>query len=248
MKKILFMSVLLLCSVSIVAQVATTGHVYDKNKNPIPFANIAVLNCKDSTLLNGGVSGDDGFFYVEIPSDKQYSLENYLLRVSFVGYKTVYRYIPIGASQNDSITLAPETKVLNSVTILGQQKLFTMSGSTLTVNVENSILEKSGRLENLLNKIPFVSGSGDSYNVFGRGHAMIYINGKKVVDDSELKSLLSVDIKKVDVITNPGANYDATTQAVIKIYTKQNRVTDSVSVLILFSIIQENCRIMSPCH
>lgn len=220
MKTILVVSILLLCSVSTFAQSLITGHVYDENKNPIPFANVAVLSCGDSTLLNGGVSDNGGTFRIEMSLDGQYQFENYLLRVSFVGYTTEYRHIPVRTSQNDSIVLISEPEVLSVVSVLGKQKLFTMKGSTLTANVEHSVLEKSGRLEDLLNKIPFVSGAGASYHVFGRGQATVYINGQKVIDDSELKSLLSADIKKVDVITNPGANYDGTTRSVIKIYTK----------------------------
>ena len=50
-------------------------------------------------------------------------------------------------------------------------------------------------------------------------HLLFYINGRQVRDDSELDQLNSEDIKSVEVVTNPGARYDATVTAVIRIQT-----------------------------
>ena len=55
--------------------------------------------------------------------------------------------------------------------------------------------------------------------MLGKGTPLIYINGRQVRDDSELDQLNSEDIKSVEVVTNPGARYDATVTAVIRIQT-----------------------------
>jgi hypothetical protein len=48
---------------------------------------------------------------------------------------------------------------------------------------------------------------------------MVYINGRRVSDVSELDRLQSNEIQSVEVITNPGAQYDATVRAVVRIRT-----------------------------
>lgn len=61
---------------------------------------------------------------------------------------------------------------------------------------------------------------GEGFEVFGKGAPLIYINGREIRDVSELDQLKSEDIKNVEFITNPGANYDASVKCVVKIRTK----------------------------
>ena len=91
----------------------------------------------------------------------------------------------------------------------------------MTTTVVGSVLEKAGTMENLLDRIPNVSAQNGSIKVFGRGERVIYINGRQMRDKSELDRLHSDNIKSVEVITNPGARYAASTKAVIRITTRR---------------------------
>ena len=62
-----------------------TGTIIDEQGQPVAYANIAILNPADSTLLSGGVSNESGYF--AIPYEKP----TVIARISYVGYKTVYR-------------------------------------------------------------------------------------------------------------------------------------------------------------
>ncbi|MBR3716694.1 MAG: TonB-dependent receptor family protein, partial [Bacteroidaceae bacterium] len=53
----------------------------------------------------------------------------------------------------------------------------------------------------------------------GKGTPLIYINGRKITDASELSRLQSNEIQSIEVITNPGAQYDATVRSVVRIRT-----------------------------
>ena len=66
-----------------------------------------------------------------------------------------------------------------------------------------------------------VLGREGNFEVFGKGTPFIYINGRKVQDLAELSHINSSDIKNVEVITNPGAKYDASVKSVIRIRTKR---------------------------
>ena len=79
-------------------------------------------------------------------------------------------------------------------------------------NVAGTVLEKAGTGNDLLSKLPGVSAEEGTVNVFGSGTAEIYINGRKMRNASELDQ---------EVVRNPGARYDATVKAVVRIYTKK---------------------------
>ena len=74
--------------------------------------------------------------------------------------------------------------------------------------------------------------------MLSKGEPEIYINNKKVRNPNELKQLKSVDIKSVDVITAPGAQYNAEVNAVIRIKTLKSQ-GDGLS-LIATSQLQRN--------
>lgn len=62
-----------------------TGTIIDDQGHPVAYANIAILNPADSTLIGGGVSNESGYFAIP------YEQPVVLARISYVGYKTVYR-------------------------------------------------------------------------------------------------------------------------------------------------------------
>ena len=188
-----------------------TGNLIDEQGQPVAYANIAVLNPADSTLLSGGVSNEAGRFVVP------YEQPTILARISFIGYKTVYRL----CSHEDmgTIRLQRDSYVVKGVEVRGSVPQFKATNGGMTVKVQNSILHDIGTTSELLSMIPLVQGRDGKFEVLGKGEPEIYINNKKVRDASELKQLKSTDIKSVDVITAPGAKYNAEVSAVIRIKT-----------------------------
>ena len=119
------------------------------------------------------------------------------------------------------------------MTIRAKRKAFSLKDGAFVANVSAvPSLRNSGSIDNLLNRIPFVQGSGGSYSVLGTGgEATLYLDGQRVQDASILKHLRSQDIASVEVINTPGAQYKASTKSVIKIHTikKQNMTSLSAS-------------------
>ena len=136
-----------------------------------------------------------------------------------MGYNTVYK--PVQPADLGTVRLIPDTQLLNEVVIKGDLPRTRVKGDAMVTTVTGSILEKAGTGNDLLNKIPGVSAEEGSVNVFGSGAAEIYINGRKMRDASELEQLESNNIKSVEVVRNPGARYDASVAAVIRIFTKK---------------------------
>ena len=194
------------------------GRVVDENGHSIEFANISLygaadLNSSDRnpTFINGGVSNENGDFVIPCKARQM------ILKVSYIGYKTVTRNISVG--HIGTITLQPETYMVKGVEIKGEIPQYKAAQGGLTVDVQHSILHDIGTADDLLSMIPMIQCSNGKFEVLAKGEPEIYINNKKVHDPSELKQLKSADIKSVDVITSPGAQYNAEVNAVVRIKT-----------------------------
>jgi len=187
------------------------GTLIDEQGQPVAFANIAVLNPADSTLLSGGVSNEAGQFVVP------YEQHKILVRISFIGYKTVYSL----CTQEDMgiIRLQRDSYVVKGVTVKGHVPQYQMGSEGLVTNVENTPLSQLGTAGDVLKHVPGIITKDDQYEVFGKGTPIIYINGRKMRNNRELEQLKSTDIKNIELISNPGAKYDATVGAVVKIQT-----------------------------
>lgn len=69
------------------------------------------------------------------------------------------------------------------------------SSDAMRTIVTGSILEKAGKGVDVLNRIPQLKADKDgSVEVFGRGNAEVYINGRKVMDLKELSRIQSDQI------------------------------------------------------
>lgn len=189
-----------------------TGTITDTDGNPMGFVNVVLLTLPDSTFVQGATSDDDGRFNIVTPADKG------LLKVSCVGYETQYLEIPNG-KDHISIQLREDSQMLSEVTVKGQLPKTKLTGNSMVTNIAGSVLEKSGTAKEMLAKVPGMTQKGDDLEVLGKGTPIYYINGRKVSDLDELKRLRSEEIKEVEVITNPGAQYDATVSAVVRIKT-----------------------------
>ena len=200
------------------------GRVVDEKGSPIEFANISLLNAiqvegdsksptpnQSFSCINSGVSNENGDFV--IPCDAR----RVTLRVSCIGYKTVERNVSVGTV--GTITMQPETYTLNGITVKGEIPQYRMTAGGVEVDVQHSILHDIGTADDLLSMMPMVQRRDGKLEVIAKGEPEIYINNKKVRDAAELKQLKSSDIKNVDIITAPGARYNAEVNAVIRIRT-----------------------------
>lgn len=208
-----YLSIMILPKTSYAQSIS--GRIIDELSQPLPFANIILLSQNDSSYIRGTVSKDNGMFEIEI-TDK-----NCILKVSSIGYKTIYANIQLGNIGN--IQMQPETYTMGGVTVTGHRPQIKISDEGMVVNVQNSLLRQAGTADDVLSQIPRISGSNGSFNVFGKGKPLIYINNRKITNPSELSQLKSSDIKDVEVITNPGAQYGGIVQSVIRIKTIKQR-------------------------
>ena len=189
------------------------GNIIDEQGQPIAYANVYLLHPSDSTLIGGGVSNEAGLFVIPCETTPV------LVRISFVGYKTVYKHC--NSTELGTIRMQPETMTIKGVVVTGERPKVQLQGNSLVMNVEGTVMERMGTAEDVLSRVPTISKKGDVFEILGKGVPLIYLNNRKLTDLQELKNIQSDNIKTVEIIQNPGARYDATVNAVIIIHTKR---------------------------
>ena len=190
-----------------------TGTIIDENRQPVPYANVYLLHPSDSTVIGGGVSNEAGVFVIP------YEQSPVLARISYVGYKTVYKLCD--QSEVGTIKMQPDSYTLNGVVVQGERPKVVLQGNSLMMNVEGTVMERLGTAEDVLTRVPMIAKRGEGFEILGKGAPLIYVNGRKLRDLQELKNIQSDNIRNVEVIQNPGARYDASVNAVIIIRTKR---------------------------
>ena len=220
MKRLILFSMMCLMVIASTAQ-NISGRVIDEQAKPMPFANVVLVSRADSAFIAGTMTKDDGTF--SISTDKQ----DGLLKVTSVGYTT--KYLDARTGNVGDIQMQPDTKELGEVVVKGERPQYKMTTGGMTVDIQNSLLKDVGTADDVLSMLPQVQGGDGNFTVFAKGTPEIYINNKKVQNAHELKRLKSTDIKSVDVITSPGAKYNAEVGAIIRIKTKK-RQGDGISM------------------
>ena len=192
------------------------GRVIDTQGEPLPFVSVALLTA-DSTYIQGATSDVDGFFQIQTTD------ACCILRFSYIGYRT--KFVNVNGSEIGTIQMEEDQAMLNEIVVKGQMPKTKLTGNSMITTIEGTILGQSGTAKEMLAKVPGMTLKGEDLEVLGKGTPVFYINGRKMQDKDELKRLRSEEIQSVEVITNPGAEYDATISAVVRIKTVRREGT-----------------------
>ena len=202
-----------------------TGTIIDEQSQPVAYANVAILNPADSTLLSGGVSNESGYFAIP------YEQHKVLARISYVGYKTIYKIC--SQPEVGTIRLQPETVSLKGVTVKVERIVSTTENGHLVYNMPMLLqVYPADNAYDALTNIPGVSEMNGSIMFSGRTVTLI-INGKpttlsadKVVE--RLKQMPAAMLAKAEVMPSAPAKYHVRGMA-INIVTKDFTGTNQLS-------------------
>jgi len=221
----------MMCLVAMAAKAQSiNGRILDEQSQPMAFTNVVLLNRADSAFIAGSVTDDDGTFTIAT------DCTDCLLKVSSVGYVT--KFVDARQGSVGDVVMQAETHTVGEVVVKGERPQYKMMTGGMTVEIQNSLLKDVGTADDVLSMLPNVEGEDGKFTVFAKGTPEIYINNKKVQNARELKQLKSTDIKSIDVITSPGAKYNAEVGAVIRIKTVR-RQGEGISAE-LFSQVRYN--------
>lgn len=208
MKILISICLLISAGLTSYAQEILKGRVSDASGEPVPYANVALLSKADSTIVSGTVTDEDGTFSIASEEDR-------ILMVAMLGYETIY----LTPSENMTIILKEDPALLEGAVSTGMMVKTRVTATSMVTEIQGTVLGSSGSVLEMLGKVPGMISKGDELEVLGKGSPVIYMNGRKLHDMNELKQMRSEDVQSVEVINNPGAQYDATVSAVVRIRT-----------------------------
>ena len=116
------------------------------------------------------------------------------------------------------------THELQEVVVTAKQPATKLVGTTLVSTIPGTNLADLGTALDVLAQLPMIKVEDNAVSVIGKSNVEIYIDGRPMRDEQELQQLLSSNIKKVELLMAPGAAYESTTGAVLKITTRRNFV------------------------
>ncbi|MDP9077650.1 MAG: TonB-dependent receptor [Bacteroidota bacterium] len=237
-RNLLVLFALVVCSgVSVEAQNVRakgkiTGKVTDAiTKTPVDFATISVFKPGVASPFNGISADQKGNFTIDNlpPGD-------YRVTVDFLGYEPkVFDHVLINAAAPavslGNILLAASQHQLNTVSITAKAPVVENKIDKLVYNAANDLTAQGGVALDVLKKVPMVSVDIDgNVELQGNANVRFLINGKpssifgaSLAD--ALQSIPASQIKSIEVITSPGAKYDANgTGGIINIVLKDSKV------------------------
>ena len=188
------------------------GVICDENQNPVKFANVILMGV-DSVCIAGTITDVSGKFNFQSDYPKAK-----LMQITSFGYKTLIK-TPDEKNDMGKLMLVSDNILLDEVTITAQRPSQHLTKGGIITTVNGSVLSLLGNAMDVIEQLPGVMREDDKFTVFGKGTPTIYVNGRKLMDNSELYRMSSKDIASVEVISNPGAKYGAEVRSVLLVRT-----------------------------
>src|SRR5579872_7182194 len=238
MKKLIVLLLSMSCFCGVKAQHAETSHptvritgkiIDSATHQPIQYATITLYSAKATKAVGGMMTGNKGEFAIEAPRSGSYTLT-----IECIGYKT-RRIGPFPGEERKTglgdIPLAIHATEQQAAVVTAPRGLIENKLDKIVYNAEKDITSIGGVATDVLKKVPMVSVDVDgNVDIMGNTNILFLINGRPSsifgnnLSDA-LQSIPASQIKSIEVITSPGAKYDAEgTGGIINIILKDNRI------------------------
>lgn len=207
------------------------GRVQDAQGAPVPFANVILL--RDSSIVRGAVTDEQGHYQLIVPDGP------YHMRINAIGYEVLH--IPVVHQDMGVQVLQQNRQQLGEVVVRGNKPLIQQREEGMVLHVESSIMSKGSMALEVLERAPgiVIDHRDGNISLNGKSGVTVMLNGKllrlplaQVI--AMLSSMRADDIEKIELLTTPGAGYDAEGNAgIINIVLKKNAkpgASGSVSV------------------
>ncbi len=188
------------------------GRIIDMDTDmTVEYANVLVNSLQDSTLVNGGMSDDQGYFRVEnlVPG-------SYYVEVKFIGYEDYIFHTVRIDDENPQVDLGniPLKKSvihMDGVQVEAERPIINYEIDKKVIDVRKQATSESGTAVDLLQNVPSVDVDFDG-NVSLRGSSSftVLIDGRPTILDANdaLAQIPASTIEQIEIITNPSVKYD----------------------------------------
>ena len=208
------------------------GIVADNTGEPEAYATVRIYPAADTSKVSSmGITKDNGQFNLSLDRTGKY-----LLKVVSIGRQPLQKEFVVTSSTTSvdlgTLTVSNDDKMLGEITVTAVRPVVTKEIDRIGYDVQADDESKTSTLEEMLRKVPLVSVDTDgTITVKGSSDFKIYKNGRpnnsftKNAKDI-FKAIPASMIKKIEVITDPGAREDAEgVGAILNIVTLENTIT-----------------------
>ncbi|MCM1319699.1 MAG: TonB-dependent receptor [Muribaculaceae bacterium] len=186
-----------------------TGQIVNDQQEPVLGASVVLLSLPDSIYVAGAATSADGYFEIA----KDISSEPYLLRVEAFGYSTEMLNVDAHTKMPMLINLKLGSTQLAEIVVSGKGPMTTQEAGKF-IFIPNNLADDVPSARGLMDYVPLVTWSDRDVSIYGRGSTKIYLNGRDphwetIEVSAMLRTLDPHYIKRVEVITDPGASEQA---------------------------------------
>ncbi|WP_343674778.1 TonB-dependent receptor [Chitinophaga sp.] len=202
------------------AQVSVKGIVSDNAHHPLEFATIVVKG--DSGIVANAMTDSSGYYQFRVLPAITYTME-----ISHLGGGNYRAPLTIKADTIINISLDNSSRELKEIVIDGR-KPFERKADRFIYSPNKSMVAGASGID-IMQHVPMLmfDQRSSSLSIIGKSNTVIYINNKKTQVPAQmliqyLQALPAENIKNIEIITNPGGEYNAaTTGGVININIKK---------------------------
>ena len=187
-----------------------TGRLFDKAAGSLPLeATEIIVSHLDGETISSGFSDNQGKFTFSLPSGKfvvRYRQLGDILKADTID---VHNNVDLG-----DIMLTVKEHTLNEVMITSQRRLFSQKAGKLVYLVQNSPFASGFNMRDMLHNIPRIDPTSDEIKIIGKNGVVVLVNGHRINLDGKdldmyLRTLPSENVSKIELVTNPSAEFDA---------------------------------------
>jgi hypothetical protein len=230
MRQFFLVIIYLLAATSAFSQsLSISGTIQDANdEETFPGASVVVQNPIDSTMIKGGITDFNGKFNID-----GLSAGNYLIKMGFVGYETLYQSVDLKKSMNlGKLSLNESAKMLKEIEVVAKSVAAMQKGDTVEFSAKAYKTTADASAQDLVNKMPGINIQDGKLQANGEDVKIILVDGKPFFG-GDVKSALqnlpadviaSIQVfdKKSDKAEMSGFD-DGNQQMTINIVTKPSR-------------------------
>lgn len=194
-------------------QSTITGAIANEKGEALPYANIVLLSQPDSTFIGGTNSYERGVFELRLDSEK-----DYILAVHLLGFQSVYTSIRSNSTPLNipTIVLIEGGIELQTVEVTAEKPLIVQTIDRTIVNLENRVVKMGASVLDVLERLPgvVVDRQNETISLLGKDGLTLLINDRQQYLAEEalfnyLAGLNADNLRTVELITTPPANFDA---------------------------------------
>lgn len=221
-----FLLFLLSLAAPLSAQHTLRGHITDAEGKAIPYAAVALLNGRDSSLISAVATDTAGWFRLQTKPELPI-----LLEISCFGYEPIRMPVAGEAVSQPlpAIILREKSFGLEEVVVTGAKPTLTKKADRFSFDIANTELAKGNTTWDVLKLTPMIQTTPEGgISIIGKGEITVYMNGKKNKLSGEtlqnlLKSIPADQIQNIEIITSTNSTFRASDSAgAINIILKKN--------------------------